>query len=74
MNWIIFWYLLTGYLMAFNSCSRAERRGKPFGFFDTGFVILINTFFWLPFQVIATFFEASLIIISKIVDKKLKKS
>lgn len=74
MNWLLLGYLLTGYVMAFNACNRAERNKQPFGVFDTGLVILINTFFWLPFQVISSYIEAVLVITAKIMEKKLKKS
>ena len=74
MNWLMYGYLLTGYVMAFNVCSRAELKGKPFGLVDTGLVILINTFFWLPFQIISSYIEAVLVIIAKLSEEKLKKS
>lgn len=74
MNWLVFGYLLTGYVMAFNACNRAELRKKPFGLVDTGLVILINTFFWLPFQIISSYIEAVLVITAKIMEEKLKKS
>jgi len=74
MNWLLFGYLMIGYSMAFNSCMRAERNGKPFGLAETGIVILVNVFFWLPFQVSMSLLETALIIISKISSKKVEKS
>lgn len=73
MNWLLFWYLITGYVMAFVACNMAELKGKPFGIVETGLVILVNTFFWLPFHVISSYIQAVLIITAKLMEKKLEE-
>lgn len=46
MNWLLFSYLVIGYMEAFNRCMRMELKGKPLNLTMTSIVIVIYLMAW----------------------------
>lgn len=47
-NYLIIIYLITGFVGAFDVCFQLKKDGKDFDILDTGWVMILSLFLWLP--------------------------
>lgn len=47
-NYFIIWYMITGWIVAFDLCYHYKENGKQLGLADTGIHIVLCVIFWLP--------------------------
>lgn len=55
IKYLLIFYVLTGFIAALDICYNDEKRGKPHGLFDTGFIILMCGLLWLPVGIISVY-------------------
>lgn len=63
-------YLVTGFVMAFDWCMFDSNKGKHHGLFETGFIMLVFTLFWLPIVVLCTYWYALALIYTAITEEE----
>ena len=54
-KYLIIIYLVTGFITAFDVCFEFKKNDKDLDILDTGWILILSIFFWLPGFMLCTY-------------------